>query len=125
MNKLASHVATLLQKAYAKVPVLLAVLLASRRLYAEPTALDIMSTLSSMQALLAHIGPLLSSVLFIIAGIFYALGQLFPSIKRASFHSTAMDILIGAIIVAVLSVASNGLALASTHLLTNLTANSI
>ena len=121
MNAPLSFALGVVRKAYVKVPLLLAVLLSSRRLYAAPVSLDIVSTLSSMQTLLAHIGPLLSSVLFIIAGIFYALGQLFPSIKRASFHSTALDILVGAIIVAVLSVASNGLALASTRLLTNIT----
>lgn len=82
-------------------------------------SLDVISTLSFIQTLLMQIGPILSAILFIIAGIFYALGQLFPSYQRASFHTTAIDIIIGAIIVAVLSVASNGLALASTHLLSN------
>ena len=74
-----------------------------------------------MQYKLQRKPDLKSCLLFIIAGIFYALGQLFPSYQRASFHTTAIDIIIGAIIVAVLSFASNGFALASTHLLTNLT----
>ena len=84
-----------------------------------PVSLDIISTLNFIQALLMQIGPILSAILFITAGIFYALGQLFPSYQRASFHTAAVDIIIGAIIVAVLSVASNGLALASTQLLSN------
>ncbi|MGC9156913.1 MAG: hypothetical protein ACP5GD_01860 [Candidatus Micrarchaeia archaeon] len=81
--------------------------------------LDIVATLQSIQNLLAHIGPLLSAILFTIAGIFFAIAQLFPAYKRASMHSTAADILVGAIIVGVLSLASNGLAVASTHLLIN------
>jgi len=89
--------------------------------YAAAFTFDIIGTLSYVQTLLMHVGPLLSALLFIIAGIFYALGQLFPSYQRASFHTTAIDIIIGAIIVAVLSFASNGFALASTHLLSNLT----
>ena len=83
------------------------------------TNLDIISTLNYVQALLMHIGPLLSAILFIIAGIFYAIGQFFPAHQRASFHTTAGDMVIGAIIVAVLSVASSGFAVASTHLLAN------
>ena len=89
--------------------------------YAAAFTFDIIGTLSYVQTLLMQVGPILSALLFIIAGIFYALGQLFPSYQRASFHTTAIDIIIGAIIVAVLSFASNGFALASTHLLSNLT----
>lgn len=91
----------------------------------EAGASGIISTLSYIQQLLMEIGPLLSAVLFIVAGIFYAVGQLLPPEKKAIFHTTAINVIIGAIIVAVLSVTSNSLALASTHLLTNLTANSI
>ncbi len=86
-------------------------------------AFDIVSTLNNIQGILVHIGPVLSAVLFVTAGVFYAVGQLFPSQKRASLHSAAIDIIIGAIIVAVLSVASASLALASTNLLSNVTAN--
>jgi hypothetical protein len=99
-----------------------------RQVSAAPSpliSLDIIATLSYIQNLLAHIGPLLSAVLFIVAGMFYAIGQLLPPTKRAAFHTTTVDVLMGAIIVAVLSVASNGLALASTHLLTNVTVNSV
>lgn len=93
--------------------------------FATAFSFDIVGTLSGVQTLLAHLGPVLSAVLFIVAGIFYAIGQLFPATKRANFHSTSIDILIGAIIVAVLSVASNGLALASSHLLVNITNSSV
>jgi hypothetical protein len=68
---------------------------------------------------------MLSALLFVIAGIFYALGQLLPPDKRASFHTASINIIIGAIVVAVLAVASNGLALASTQLLSNISTNSI
>lgn len=84
-------------------------------------SLDIISTLNYVQLLLMHVGPMISAVLFILAGIFYAIGQLFPSHQRATFHTTAIDMIIGAIIVAVLSVTSNGFAAASAHLLTNVT----
>ena len=93
--------------------------------FATAFSFDIVGTLSGVQTLLAHLGPVLSAVLFIVAGIFYAIAQLFPATKRANFHSTSIDILIGAIIVAVLSVASNGLALASSHLLVNITNSSV
>ncbi|MDE1846159.1 MAG: hypothetical protein KGH53_02675 [Candidatus Micrarchaeota archaeon] len=86
---------------------------------------DIMDTLTSLQQILSQVGPLLSTVLFIIAGIFYAVGQLLPPDKRANFHTTSINIIIGAVMVAVLSVASSGLALASTHLLVNISTNAI
>lgn len=113
----------LLVKRYVKILWFLPLL--AREVYATTFSLDIISTLTNLQNLLAHLGPVLSAVLFIIAGIFYAIGQLFPATRRANFHATAMDILVGAIIVAVLSVASNGLALASTHLLTNITNSTV
>ncbi|MGC8676099.1 MAG: hypothetical protein ACP5T3_01095 [Candidatus Micrarchaeia archaeon] len=112
------------KRALPKVPLLMAFLLL-RRAGAAALGFDIISTLNSVQALLAHVGPLLSAIMFIIAGIFFAIAQLFPTYKRASLHSTAADILVGAIIVAVLSVASSGLAIASTHLLTNITSNTL
>jgi hypothetical protein len=107
-----------------KIAVLTALLFAGRA-YATGFSLDIITTLSYVQNLLAHLGPMLSAVLFIVAGMFYAIGQLLPATKRAAFHTTTVDILMGAIIVAVLSVASNGFALASTQLLTNVTVNSV
>jgi hypothetical protein len=113
-----------LAKRYLKI-VLIALPLLSRKVAASAFSFDIISTLTNVQGILAHAGPVLSAVLFIIAGIFYAIGQLFPASRRANFHATAMDILVGAIIVAVLSVASNGLAMASTQLLTNMTTNAL
>ena len=110
-------------KKYAKLA-LLVLLMVTGKTYASQFSLDIISTLSYVQNVLSHVGPMLSAVLFIIAGIFYAVGQLLPPSKRALFHTTTVDIIMGAIIVAVLSVASNGLAIASTHLLTNVTINS-
>ena len=122
-ESLAQQTLTLIKR-YAKVLWLLLAFLPGKS-YAVSFSLDIVSTLTNIQNLLAHLGPVLSAVLFIVAGIFYAIGQLFPATKRANFHATAMDILVGAIIVAVLSVASNGLALASSHLLTNITNSSV
>lgn len=87
--------------------------------------LDVTTTLNSIQGLLMQVGPVLSAVLFVLAGIFYAVGQLFPSYKRASLHTMAIDMIIGAIVVAILSVASTNLAVASTHLLSNITSNSL
>lgn len=111
----------LFQHRFLKIPVLLIFLIgtAEPKVNASAFMLDILTTLNYVQELLMHIGPVLSAVLFIIAGILYAIGQLFPTYKRASYHSAAIDIIIGAIIVAVLSVASTGLAVASTHLLSN------
>lgn len=97
----------------------------ARDVNAAPVSMDVISTLSYIQALLTHLGPTLSAVLFIVAGVFYALGQIFPAHKRAEFHSMAVDIIIGAIIVAVLSIASTSLAVASTQLITNISSNSL
>lgn len=81
----------------------------------------IVAELSNIQLILTQVGPALSAVLFIVAGIFYALGQMLPPEKKANFHTAAVNIIIGAIVVGVLSVASTSLALASTHLLVNST----
>ena len=97
----------------------------SRVSSASGMTLDIVGTLNSIQQILGHVGPVLSAVLFIVAGIFYALGQLFPSYKRATLHTMAIDMIIGAIIVAVLSVTASSFALASTHLLVNTTSNTL
>ena len=116
-----------LRHSFIRIPLLFAAaLLAYRSAYAyTPQTLDIISTLNNIQGILMHIGPVLSAVLFVVAGIFYAIGQLFPGYKRANLHSASIDLIIGAIIVAVLSAASTGLAVASTHLLSNLSANSM
>jgi membrane protein insertase Oxa1/YidC/SpoIIIJ len=77
--------------------------------------------LGYIKSVLTQIGPILSAVLFILAGVFYSLGQLLTPEKKATFHTTAINLIIGAIIVAILSFASTGLAVASTHLLSNST----
>lgn len=79
--------------------------------------------LDQVKSALTQIGPALSAVLFIMAGVFYALGQVLPPEKKAHFHTASVNIIIGAIVVAVLSVASTSLATASTHLLSNITTN--
>jgi len=81
----------------------------------------VISEIGYIKALLSQIGPALSAILFIIAGIFYAIGQMLPPDKKANFHTTSINIIIGAIVVAILSVASTALASASSHLLTNMT----
>ena len=102
-------------------PLVLAVLLASRITGAQSTTL--VSELNNIQLILTQVGPALSAVLFVLAGIFYAIGQMLPPDKKANFHTTAVNIIIGAIVVGVLSFASTSLAVASTHLLGNLTSN--
>jgi hypothetical protein len=82
---------------------------------------QIVSTLDSVRSVLAQVGPALSAVLFILAGIFYAIGQMLPPDKKANFHTAAVNIVIGAIVVAVLSTAATTLAGFSTHLLGNFT----
>lgn len=85
--------------------------------------LDVMAQISYVKDVLSQAGPALSAVLFVLAGIFYAIGQILPPDKKANFHTTAINIMIGATVVGVLSVASTGLATASTHLLSNVTVN--
>lgn len=92
---------------------------------ATMVSLNIMSQLNYIKNVLNQVGPALSAILFIIAGIFYAIGQLLPPDKKANFHTTAINIIIGAVVVAILSVASTSFATASTHLLSNFTTNSI
>ena len=110
-------------RACAKAPALPLLLygVMARGAHASYFFFGIETTLAGVQGLLMQIGPMLSAVLFVVGGIFYAVGQLFPSYKRASLHTMAIDIIIGAIVVAVLSVASTNLAIASAHLLVNAT----
>lgn len=85
---------------------------------------SLLSQLNNVQSILAQVGPSLSAMLFVLAGIFYAIGQMLPPDKKANFHTAAVNIIIGAIVVGALSVASTSLAIASTHLLSNVTINS-
>lgn len=118
---------SLVKRAYLKIPIMLFLVYGFVVRYTSAVyfSFDIIGTLSTVQNLLMRVGPLFSAVLFVLGGIFYAIGQLFPSYKRASLHTMAIDIIIGAIVVAVLSVASTNLAIASTHLLSNFTSNSL
>ena len=104
---------------YMTIPVIVT-LLASKLVEAAATT-SLVSQLNNIQTVLMQVGPALSAVLFVLAGIFYAIGQMLPPDKKANFHTAAVNIIIGAIVVGVLSVASTSLAVASTNLLGNLT----
>lgn len=98
--------------------------LAGRAYGAFPfVSLQIVTVLNNIGALLGHIAPLLSAALFILAGIFYAIGQIMPPDKKAAFHTTSVNIIIGAVVLSALSLAATGLANVSTQLLTNQTVN--
>jgi len=84
-------------------------------------ALQITPLLDQLRLILMQVGPALSAMLFVVAGIVYALGQLLPPDKKAQFHTTAVNIIIGAVVVGALSFASSSLASASTHVLSNFT----
>ncbi|MEM3572318.1 MAG: hypothetical protein QW530_01145 [Candidatus Micrarchaeaceae archaeon] len=118
MHRESKGLLRILQRIYPKLLILIAIA-ALRTANAE----GLMTTLNYIQQLLMHLGPVLSAVLFVVAGIFYAIGQLLPPDKRANFHTASINIIIGAVVVAVLSVASSSLAVASTHLLSNITIN--
>lgn len=83
----------------------------------------ILPELDTIKLTLSQVGPALSAILFVVAGIFYAIGQMLPPDKKANFHTTAVNVIIGAIVVGILSFASTSLAAASSHLLSNVTAN--
>lgn len=83
---------------------------------------QILSDLNQVKAVLGQLGPALSAMLFITAGIFYAIGQMLPPDKKAHFQAAAINIIIGAVVVGALSFASSSLALSSTQILTNFTA---
>ena len=82
---------------------------------------QIVSDLNQVKSVLSQLGPALSAMLFIVAGIFYAIGQMLPPDKKAHFQSAAINIIIGAVMVGALSFASTSLALSSTQILTNFT----
>ncbi len=107
---------------YIAVPMLV-VLLASR--FADAASSSLVSELNGIQLVLTQVGPALSAVLFVLAGIFYAIGQMLPPEKKANFHTAAVNMIIGAIVVGVLSVAATSLAIASTHLIGNVIATNL
>jgi hypothetical protein len=88
-------------------------------------SLQIVPQLTGIGLILTQIATVLSICMFILAGIFYAIGQIMPPDKKAAFHSTSVNIVIGAIVLSALSFAATGLAGSASHLLTNATANSI
>jgi hypothetical protein len=108
---------------YVFVPLAMLTMLFAGYANAAGPGVQLVSELNYIKSVLSEIGPILSGVLFVVAGIFYAVGQILPPDKRANFHTTAINIIIGAIVVGVLSVASTSLANTSTHLLSNMTAN--
>ncbi len=109
------------------VPTALTTLLIAGNTYGATTfvSLQITTQLSGIQVLLTQIGPDLAAALFILAGIFYAIGQIMPPEKKATFHTTAVNLIMGAVVLAALTFAATGLSQASAHLLTNATTNSL
>lgn len=101
------------------LPFIVVVLFYARLGYAASPG--IVSDLNYAKTVLGQLGPALSAMLFILAGIFYAIGQMLPPDKKANFHTVAINIIIGAVVVAALSFAATGLANASTHALGNFT----
>ncbi len=109
---------------YISMP-LLVVLIFGLHISNAAAPLSLIGQLNNIRLLLSQVGPILSALLFIIAGIFYAIGQILPPDKRANFHTASINIIIGAIVVGVLSFASTSLANASAHLLVNMTSNTV
>lgn len=90
--------------------------------FSYAAGVQVISDIVQVKTVLGQLGPALSAMLFIVAGIFWAIGQMLPPDKKANFHTAAINIIIGAIVVGVLSFASTSLATASSHVLTNFTA---
>ena len=105
------------------VPILFVGVILIKISSASTISLNIVSQLSFVKFVLSQLGPAISAVMFVIAGIFYSLGQIMPPDKKAHFHTTAINIIIGAIVVGILSVASTTLATASSGLLNNVSAS--
>ena len=106
---------------HAAIPFLVVMLISRLSMATSP----LVTELNGVQLVLMQIGPALSAVLFVLAGIFYAIGQMLPPDKKANFHTAAVNIIIGAIVVGALSIASTSLAVASTHLISNFTSNTL
>lgn len=98
-------------------------LTSAREIMAQSSNTPLVSQIDNIKLILTQLGPALSAMLFVLAGVFYALGQMLPPEKKANFHTAAINIIIGAIVVGALSFASASLAVASTQLLN--TSNSI
>jgi hypothetical protein len=74
------------------------------------TKANVVSFLQDIRDSLKEIGPMLSSIMFAIAGIVYALAQLMPYYDKAKLQATAINLIIGAVVVGVLTLASSNLA---------------
>lgn len=66
--------------------------------------------LRSLQQTLTEIGPILSAIMFIVAGIIYAFGQLQPAEARGKYQAWAMGLIVGGFVVGALSIAAPALA---------------
>ncbi len=106
------------------MPLAMMLLILIRPAYGAVMYFQVTPELDQVKAVLSSVGPSLSGILFVVAGIMYAIGQMLPPEKKAQFHTTAVNIIIGAIVVGVLSVASTSLSIATSHLLNNVTVNS-
>ncbi len=81
--------------------------------------LDIFFSLKEIQNLIYTISPILSATLFMIAGLIYAIGQLLPPYQRATFHTMAINIIIGAIVLSILTLTANGITAAVENFFVN------
>ena len=116
INKISQH-KRMAQALIRLLPLMLMVMVFFRPSYGATP--QIISDISQVKGVLGQLGPALSAMLFVVAGIFYAIGQMLPPDKKANFHTAAINIIIGAIVVGVLSFASTSLSTASTHILSN------
>lgn len=66
--------------------------------------------LTSMKGTLTEIGPILSAIMFVIAGIIYAFGQLQPAESRGRYQAWAMGLIVGGFVVGALSLGADLLA---------------
>ncbi len=114
-----------------RLNVFLVLLIAVPSLYAavSPTPADINATskelgkgtvtfLQNLQATLQQIGPALSAILFVLAGIIYAFGQLQPADARGKYQAWSMGLIVGGFVVGALSIAAPTLAAIAGGLLT-------
>ena len=74
--------------------------------------------LKSLQGTLQQVGPALSAIMFVLAGIIYAFGQLQPAEARGKYQAWAMGLIVGGFVVGALSVAAPTLASIAGGLLT-------
>jgi len=74
--------------------------------------------LNSIKTTLQAIGPALSAIMFVLAGIIYAFGQLQPADARGKYQAWAMGLVVGGFVVGALSVAAPTLASIAGGLLT-------